>query len=440
MKKSIILLIAFVTFLTACNKNDNYIFDETPNERIKKAVNEFDEKLHSEYGWIGELTNGAGKKFMFYFKFDGSNRVVMYSDFNSVTSSESKSSSYRIKALQQPTLLFDTYSYIHLIADPDDRISGGVRAQGQNTDFEFAYIPADNTHADTLNLLGIFKSNKLKLVRATKEVGESVLENGFLSARFNNLAKYPTYFKTINIGGVNVELRPNLETKELNFLFVNAGQNTTISTPYTMGVADILFTRPVTIGSATLDKFTNLNWNVADTTLTVSVNGTPQLINKAAAPAFVIANSPSAFFQWTVAIGWASSYTSYTINGVDDALDLVSIPGIQSLDYIPKAVNTGTLDYFRIFRGTDPAFGPAFTQPNLGTPGIGKLGLAGFVNPNNVIQSLGTATVNKVQTVGNIIGEAAGHYYIQTRTGTATQIAYDMVSASDGRKWITWEY
>jgi hypothetical protein len=79
----------------------------------------------------------------------------MLSDFNETTATVLKESSYRLKALQQPTLIFDTYSYLHLLSDPDPNVAGGIAGKGYNSDFEFAYDPTI-AQADTIILTGRF--------------------------------------------------------------------------------------------------------------------------------------------------------------------------------------------------------------------------------------------------------------------------------------------
>ncbi len=62
-----------------------------------------------------------------------------------VLSLPGKESGYRLKATQRPSLIFDTYSYIHAAADPDPNVSfsptnsGGY---GWGTDFDFSFTEA----------------------------------------------------------------------------------------------------------------------------------------------------------------------------------------------------------------------------------------------------------------------------------------------------------
>jgi hypothetical protein len=64
--------------------------------------------------------------------------------------------------LQQPSLIFDTYSYLHLLADPDPNVNGGRVGAGLSSDFEF-YV--DSTVADTMKLVGRFNGSKAILTK-----------------------------------------------------------------------------------------------------------------------------------------------------------------------------------------------------------------------------------------------------------------------------------
>ena len=72
----------------------------------------------SATGWNATIKTGTGGIFHFHFRFNESNRVFMYADINLETATTAKESSYRLKALQTPALIFDTYSYLHILADP----------------------------------------------------------------------------------------------------------------------------------------------------------------------------------------------------------------------------------------------------------------------------------------------------------------------------------
>jgi len=134
---SLYLLMLVVTF-ASCRKEDDDVFNESPDERINETIAKYNDALiDAPYGWRGFVYPSAlpNTAFSFYFKFDSTNRVEMFSDFDSLSTVTVKESSFRLKALQQPCLLFDTYSYIHVLCDPDASKNGGDYGKGLYSDF-----------------------------------------------------------------------------------------------------------------------------------------------------------------------------------------------------------------------------------------------------------------------------------------------------------------
>lgn len=129
MKYFLSILIGAVLF-SACSKKTDDMFDEPADIRLQNALNAYKGQLMQAPGWklfvypkglqsqdieVGGLT--------YYVTFPDSNRTVMVSDFTAAMAGTPKESSYRLKAAQRPSLVFDTYSYIHGAADPDEIVS-----------------------------------------------------------------------------------------------------------------------------------------------------------------------------------------------------------------------------------------------------------------------------------------------------------------------------
>ena len=166
MKKIAIYILSVTLCLAACRKDDP-VFDQSPDERINKTLSDYQAALvSSPTGWKATIVPGSGGIYHFYFRFNNENRVFMYSDFDTVTAKHQKESSYRLKALQQPTLIFDTYSYLHLLADPDAAVNGGSYGSGLLSDFEFSL---DTLYADSIILSGKMNNTKLKLEKASQQ-------------------------------------------------------------------------------------------------------------------------------------------------------------------------------------------------------------------------------------------------------------------------------
>src|SRR5687768_602295 len=111
---SIYIFIALLA--VSCKRDNERVFDKSPDQRLNEALAAYEGQLSSaQNGWraILRTDNGNGSIHTFFFKFNGANRVTMLSDFDSLSAVTLKESNYRLKALQQPSLIFDTYSYLH---------------------------------------------------------------------------------------------------------------------------------------------------------------------------------------------------------------------------------------------------------------------------------------------------------------------------------------
>ena len=182
MKKVFLPLVIVAVVFSACKKNYDHVFDQSPDERINAAINSYTSTLTgAANGWKAfiKTDSGKGSTYSFYFKFSADNRVKMFSDFDSASAVTSQESSYRLKAQQQPTLIFDTYSYVHVLADPNESVvltdnfvlfsdvNHGPIGKGLLSDFEFI-IDNAKIKTDTIELTGKVHNTRLILVRATK--------------------------------------------------------------------------------------------------------------------------------------------------------------------------------------------------------------------------------------------------------------------------------
>src|SRR5688572_18106495 len=111
MKRILIVFLVLAAALTSCTKEEDPVFEKSPDERLQEKLTAYQVQLSgAQNGWNGLLVtdSGRGSTHSFYFKFNDQNRVTMLSDFDPVSATTFKESSYRIKALLQPSLLFDT--------------------------------------------------------------------------------------------------------------------------------------------------------------------------------------------------------------------------------------------------------------------------------------------------------------------------------------------
>src|SRR5688500_5875225 len=101
MKRFLILSFIIVAAIASCKKEDDPVFDKSPDERLKEKLDSYHVQLSgAQNGWKALLktAGGNGSTYNFYFKFNNANRVVMVSDFDFLSAVTPKESSYRLKA------------------------------------------------------------------------------------------------------------------------------------------------------------------------------------------------------------------------------------------------------------------------------------------------------------------------------------------------------
>ena len=235
MKKNLLYIFALITLLFGCKKNDDYIFDESPDARVNKALAALESQLtDASNGWKVLLFPTGGKGYGFYMSFNKENRVTMYSDFNDSQGTVSKESSYRLKAMQQPALIFDTYSYIHYLSDPDPSVNAGTAGQGLNSDFEFGYSPSENTSTDTIKLFGRFKGSSIVLIKATADEAAKY-KAAALTAQRTNLTTYVSTnsYSVLELpNGSKQEASISLSSKSFSLSYLEGGQLVSFSTSF----------------------------------------------------------------------------------------------------------------------------------------------------------------------------------------------------------------
>lgn len=206
MKKKLIYAIALMVlpglFLSCEKLEHNYIDGKSPDERSREYMENVRQTLiAAPHGWVAYVAAPSGLSFTYYMEFDGSNRVRMYGDFTDESMTDARESTFALRNTGIPSLIFDTYNYIHIPADPNNAHNGGVQGVGLSTDFEFSIL---DVSTDTLVMLGNLRSNGLLLVRATAEERAAVEAEGLLNRVHgirdfftNNLNNYVT----LNAGG-----------------------------------------------------------------------------------------------------------------------------------------------------------------------------------------------------------------------------------------------
>lgn len=432
-------LVAAVVF-SACKKNEDHVFNQTPDERLNQALQNYQSQLSgAQFGWKAVLYPKGGGAYFFYMKFNDANRVQMVSDFDSASAVNVKESSYRLKALQQPSLIFDTYSYIHVLSDPDASVNGGAFGQGLLSDFEFYFN--DSTSADTLKLTGRVNGSKFILTKATQEEA-----TGYTGGQFNinlfkgNLAQILQYFKRLTIGTNTYDININPVTKTIIFTWVDGQGNVlTLTTTFYFTLNGIALEKPLIDGGNPIWEFTNPVWSSTTNTINLNAGSSAATIAGVIKPIAVDVDAPHRWWQYALDAGqyWISA-DGFHVNGVDDAFGI-------------KTLATDSSTYYYLVYWPRPAAGqtydvlfPAYliTSQNALDIIYGIAERPSFLSDGRaVFKYVGDLTVGPYPATGpaadtkNQLLIPQGYYFVQT---SAT--SYDMVSAADAKSWITWQY
>ncbi len=177
-----------------CTK-DSFVanFGQKPEERMAASIAEVNAVLTSApNGWVATLSTLDGGGYGFYMNFGANQEVTMYGDLNDNTSSALGKSTFRVKTGLGADLVFDTYNYISMLADPNPSSFGGVRGTGYKSDVEFTY---QRTNGDSIIFIGRAYRQPLVLLKAT--VAEKTIYStvdGYKTA----INKVKNFFETIS--------------------------------------------------------------------------------------------------------------------------------------------------------------------------------------------------------------------------------------------------
>ena len=170
-----LLFICSLCFIPACEKEIVSGLDDSVDARINTLIDSVYVKAlkSAEYGWMASIGTSEGY-YRFWMEFRDNNVVVMQTD-NAMYENQYKGvpeeSTCTFKALQRPTLIFDTYSYLSLINDPNPSISGASDYRGLGTDFEFEVEKYEN---GVFYMTGRFNKVKAVFKKASEKEKEGV--------------------------------------------------------------------------------------------------------------------------------------------------------------------------------------------------------------------------------------------------------------------------
>lgn len=204
----IALLLLFGWISVGCDLTEDNIFSESADERLVAALEIYEEALISApNGWLLLLETSVSGGFVNWVSFNAEGRVTMLSDIELViadaagSATTPKESSYRLKAIQTPSIIFDTYTYIHQLADPQNSVNGGTNGYGLITDFEFQVVSYDN---GIFTLCGAYNDSAAYLIPATAAQASAIINDGALLTCHDEISDFADNYKAavVEINGV----------------------------------------------------------------------------------------------------------------------------------------------------------------------------------------------------------------------------------------------
>jgi hypothetical protein len=343
MKRFLLYIVLLAAgFISSCKKDENPIFD-APDTRLAATLSEHQTELvAAENGWKATIYPKLGKGFSFYIKFDADGKVKMLSDFNASTAVTFQESTYRLKALQFPTLMFDTYNYIHLPSDPNGSVSGGINGKGLTSDFEFAFI---EKVGDTLKMSGIVNANPMFMVKATAAEATAFNAGGIktmmdANTAFLSVNKFPYL---VSGADMKVSVTMDVASKKLTLSYIDEkGASKVSSAAFAFALNGISLSVPLTYGTTTIK---DLFWDTDAKQYYVNVGGKRSNVLNATVPVLPLAPlfgplkdySQIEYNVANVTAGLSSDFNAKLVAG-RAAIGLVS-PGGRVLDKATLKLN-----------------------------------------------------------------------------------------------------
>lgn len=257
---NILLVAAIALIIAACDNDYETIFNESPDERVQQALNEYSALINgAPYGWKASLYTEAGAGYFYYLDFQEDGNVTMVSDFNTTTADNSMAGTWVLKALQKPTLTFDTYSYIHMPADPDGNVNGGTTGEGLLSDFEFTFV---RSAGDSVIMKGLKHKTELYLVKATQEETTAILDGDILNLLQSTQGYIAdnTGLKLRLPGNIVVPVAIDVARKlfAVQYLSADGTKIETFIAPFTFSLQGIILKTPASVNGNT---FRELYWD-----------------------------------------------------------------------------------------------------------------------------------------------------------------------------------
>ncbi|EHQ25158.1 DUF4302 domain-containing protein [Mucilaginibacter paludis] len=420
MKKLLLYAALLMLTLSACKKSN--LPEVRPDDRINAQLAAYQSQLSgSTYGWIGYMFPAGGGSYTFTFQFTNTNRVTTLADINATSASTPLESSYRLKAAMLPSLYFDTYTYLHILADPDPAKSGGSQGVGLVSDFEFSFISATT---DTIRLKGNVNNSDLILVRKKQTDGDDFIAKATaFNTSLNQMSNFNYYYNLLSIGGKTYDIAINTQLKTVSFYYPVNGTFKSFSTYYSVSTTGLSLLHPFVDGTTNISEMHNFTFDIPQGKMSFTAGTVAGATTNVATPLTISLTAARKMFTDG---GGYGSYTGFTVGGVIDYFKLTTIPGFSVIAYYPNYYNNPA-DVIFIYYGSR-SYGPAFntTLPANGAIVFANPGGFGFQGT-----SPGAPYTTYVTNFRTQLFNTSGYYVFPT-----SDFSYDLVSVADSRIWI----
>jgi hypothetical protein len=252
MKNTFLSLLALVMLLASCAEPqiDN-IFSENANQRVKTTLDGYKATLAgATNGWKGVYYPEGGNRggYSFYLKFNANGNLSMYSDVAGANSDQAWETTYRLAASQKPTLIFDTYNFLHYLVDPDS--NGGT---GEFADLELNFVKVE---ANRIELEGIRNQTEMVLTPVTAAEFDAVTKGGLKSTLLNTatLLNSPNFLVVKYPNGQAVDLSIDLNAKLLSIVYINGQDLAQKTSAFVATPTGLELKTPITLNSVTISK------------------------------------------------------------------------------------------------------------------------------------------------------------------------------------------
>ena len=257
MRKILIYAMGWALVALACSVDNDYIFDDISTHRLNQFIDECNEELvTAEHGWkfvyYPDTTQYGGFTFLMRFSDnEEGKRVEMQSDLNDSTSI----SSYSYNSALGPVLSFDTYSLLHLLADPNPEAAGGIAGLGYNADYEFLII---DVQKEKISLLGKKYKREAELVPATAEDWQNLpLQRNAMKCMeaFSPTDEDQPFYHYLRIGQDTAFCFYSPKLRMAYLTYAEGGETVAQKFPIYSTVNGVRFNRPVTFGWQTFSEW-----------------------------------------------------------------------------------------------------------------------------------------------------------------------------------------